>query len=701
MMRRPLVAVTALALFAACTSGGGGPSPSATVPTAGPSAGAVALPVPVAQFGTLAQVSLLSDATPYAGPATPTTLDGVAVVPSVQKVLQDPTVAGKLAGQGFVIVPSDLRQFHFAYDQAPYEGFPVFVTTDAAYHTWHLVFDKVLRDLEQNVLLPKLENLISGLLPIAQSLEVQLQGTPLEEDASRVVQLLQTAAAQLGIDAGPLGPLAQREAALIEAHGAVERSPITDSMVDYSLFTPRGHYTRNADLTRFFLAMSVLGQSAFCLPGTTDCRGVGPLRMGILASRVLASDAEMADLWRDVYEPTAFLVGLADDYTPFEVAAAAEGVASNWSSDPKAFASDDAVTKVAQALVATRPVQIDPEKASVRIMGVRFVLDSYVLDQLIYPNVGTEQEPRLIPSPLDLAAAFGSQFAYDVQDQAGETAFENYDAQLQRMQAAIADRPAEDWGATVYDSWLHALEPMWLPHGEAFPDFMRTDAWAAKDHQTGFGSYAELKHDTILFTKQAVAEGGGEFPPEQPRNWVEPDPVAFQRLAAAVGLMRQGLAERRLSTGEEDRLMKDAGALFDFLGRIAADELAGRPITAKDNQRLTYVGGWLEGLFWRTSDVTGSGYSEADSDAAIVADIARGGNDVVEVGTGRIDRIYVLVPDDLGSFQVAVGGVYSYYEFAQPASDRLTDEAWRAMLDGGQAPPRPGWESTLLALPLP
>ena len=74
---------------------------------------------------------------------------------------------------------------------------------------------------------------------------------------------------------------------------------------------------------------------------------------------------------------------------------------------------------------------------------------------------------------------------------------------------------------------------MWLPHGAAFPDFMQTDAWAAKDQQTGFGSYAELKHDTILYTKQAVGEMGAAGPPPPPsRNWVEPDPVPFARLSA-------------------------------------------------------------------------------------------------------------------------------------------------------------------------
>ncbi len=69
----------------------------------------------------------------------------------------------------------------------------------------------------------------------------------------------------------------------------------------------------------------------------------------------------------------------------------------------------------------------------------------------------------------------------------------------------------------------------------------------------------------------------------------------------------------------------------------------------------------------------------------------------VETGTGRIDRIYVLVPDDEGVSQVAVGGVYSYYEFLQPAAERLTDEAWRAMLDEGDAPERPAWEAAFLA----
>src|SRR5581483_4634628 len=127
----------------------------------------------------------------------------------------------------------------------------------------------------------------------------------------------------------------------------------------------------------------------------------------------------------------------------------------------------------------------------------RFTLDSFVLDQLLSPNVGSADRQRLVPSGLDVAAAFGSALAYDGLRASGATAYARYDSQLGALRSAIAARPVAQWGATVYDGWLHALQPMFLAHGQAFPDFMRTPAWAAKAQQTGLGSYAELKHDTL------------------------------------------------------------------------------------------------------------------------------------------------------------------------------------------------------------
>ncbi len=703
--KRPLVCALFVLVIAAVAVGCGSSKKSAvtTAPTtttsAKPPAKPVAFTLPVSpvHFAGFTPVPLLNPNSPvYAGPATPTSLANVKIVPALQSELKKPGVTAALEKNGFVVVPADFKLFQYAYEGNEYDGWPVFVTTDVAYHEWHLVFDKVLRSLEQQVLLPKLEQLVRLGLESAHTQWKALDGTPLADSASRAEQIFQVAAAELGQPV-VLGPQAKQEKALIDAHSASNAtSPILGSNMDYSVFTPRGHYTRTPQLTRYFVAMSVLGQLSACLPGTFECPGAGPARIGILASHVIAGDPELVSLWHQLYDPTAFLVGISDDYTPLEVDAAAKVAIKGGFSNIGALASDAAVKAVVKQLVETRPVKINPQRASIRLMGTRFVLDSYLLDQLVWPNVGSGDKPRLTPSALDLAASFGSGYAEQLLKQQGAYAYANYASQLRKVQKAVATRPAKDWGSTVYDAWLYALEPMFVRHGTAFPDFMRNQAWTAKAQQSGFGSYTELKHDTILYSKQVIAEGGGENIAKAPRNWVEPDPVAYARLTEAVKLMRNGLAQRNLLTKQADGLLATEADMFSFFERIASDELAAKPISSKDNNRLRYIGGELEALWWRTADVAKYATPTNDDDEALVADIASSSKGVLELGTGRIDRILVLVPDDHGNFQLAAGGVYSYYEFLNPPGQRLTDKEWQGLLDSGKAPARPSWETSFL-----
>lgn len=657
--------------------------------------------VPVAmetqQFGVLEAIPLLGDNPPYGGPTTPTSLDGVLVFEPTEALLAVPGVRDMLELQGFAVVEGDARLFHPAYSYDEYVPYPVFVTTDVAFHAWHLAFDKVLRDLEEETLLPVLEGLVDGLVDRARAQAIQLTGTALSDAADRVAQFYEAAATVLELDVGPIGPLATAEVALIREHAQYTSSPITSfescetgvspaNCVDYSLYKPRGHYTRNPDLERYFRAMSVLGQGAFFLDANS-------LRLGALATRVLLVDEVAVGEWQRIYKPTAFLIGAADDYTPFELAAVISTVAGGLD-EPSVLADDQTMEAIADSLEALRSIQINPEAASVRIMGVRLTLDSYILDQLVHPRVAD----RFVASVRDVAAAFGSEWASASLTEDGYTSYPEYGAQLGRMQQMVADRSIDDWGRTVYDAWLYALQPVWSPHGTAYPDFMQTDAWAAKAGQAGFGSYAELKHDTILYTKQAVAEGGNGEPPLPPRHWVEPEPAVFARIGAAAKLLREGLAGRDLLDDSNAAILLQIEDEMEFLAGIAADELAGLSIADEANRRLQSFGGWMEFVWLNTSDLDRIGEDGGpDEDAALVADILlSASNGVLEVATGKIDDILVIVPNDGGEFQLAAGGVYSFYEFWQDPEKRLADEEWRAMLDEGQAPPRPSWTSTFV-----
>jgi hypothetical protein len=233
MIRRSFLLMAAVAAIAAgcgepssepsATTDASTPEPTESIPTESvpttppPAPSEAMLPVSLVSFAEYASVPLQDpDTPPYPGPATPHSLDGVRVEPELDQELVRPGVTEALTRQGFVAVPGDLRLFHFAYQGNAYEGWPVFVTTDAAYHTWHLVFDKLLRSLEQEVLLPKLETLVSGLLEAAQGQTAEVAGTAVEDAASRAEQLFQVAAAELGLPV-TLGPLAQEEKALVDA----------------------------------------------------------------------------------------------------------------------------------------------------------------------------------------------------------------------------------------------------------------------------------------------------------------------------------------------------------------------------------------------------------------------------------------------------------------------------------------------------
>ncbi|MBI4935168.1 MAG: DUF3160 domain-containing protein, partial [Actinobacteria bacterium] len=529
----------------------------------------------------------------------------------------------------------------------------------------------------------------------------ELAGTDLEDSALRVVSFYEAAATLLGLDVGTISDRASAEVALATDAAEATTSPITGFVecqlpsaftgcVDYTQFRPRSHYTASDTLERYFRAMSELGQQAFYVSD------IDSLRLGLLATRVATSDPSITAIWQSIYDTTSFLVGVADDYTPVEALTAATTVVPGGLNDVTTFATDTSVGDVADELQQMRPVGIDPENASVRVMGARLVLDSYILDQLTWPNVGTEDNRRVSPSPLDLASVFGSSLATQVQTDAGETEYANYPDQLEAMRTVVGSRSGDDWAGTVYDGWLHALEPQFSDRSVAYPDFMQTAAWAAKSLQTGFGSYTELKHDTLLYAKQGTA-GEGEGPPPPPytpRHFVEPDPVAFGRLAALADLMSDGLDTRGLLTEANASLLTAYGELATWLAGIAATELAGKATSDADNARLGDFGSELELLWYQSSDLdrAAGAVPGVDENAALVSDIFRSSFFTLELANGLPEAILVIVPDGFGGFQLAVGATYAYYEFWQPVeSPRLTDEEWRQMLVAGTQPQRPAW----------
>ena len=102
-----------------------------------------------------------------------------------------------LAQNGFVVLapePGRFQEFYQVYESGRYGQRPVFITSDSIYHVYHLIFDKMLRDLEGDSLIATLRTLTSTMLRASYQQYSELKGPALEDPALRNVAFFAVAA---------------------------------------------------------------------------------------------------------------------------------------------------------------------------------------------------------------------------------------------------------------------------------------------------------------------------------------------------------------------------------------------------------------------------------------------------------------------------------------------------------------------------
>jgi len=735
--------VLALTLIAA----GCQPSPTTEAPTtAAPTVASPTTPPPTSEKSPTPVVpprakSLFAPYAPQPVSSSPS-LTQPAIAPDLSNVYV-PTVLSaeqraRLARDGVVGSPgAQEKEFFTLYEKARYANVPIFITSDSLLHVYHLMFDKTLRTAETEYFYPLLKTLNRALITQVDAQYQQLRGGPWEDAALRTVAFVAVAgkAADPGFPVPAYAAeLAEAELALIQAADGIWPSPLFPGLQfgeDYTQYIPRGHYTLSEDLSAYFKSMMWYGRMTFRLQTQDPAIGEAETRSALLLVRALRNtqveSRPALDVWADLYDPTAFLVGRSDDLTVLDYIPVIDAVYGK--NPPLTTLADDAKLRefiaAADALPSPRilglVIAVTDDETQVtkglRFMGQRFVPDSYIFRQLIYRNVGTLSDRRGLPKGLDILAAMGSERAYELLDAMDETHYANYVSQMEKMRAWTGSLTVEDWTETVYNAWLYTFYPLLEKPAPQTPSFMQSTAWQDKQLHTSLGSWAELRHDTILYAKQIYAELGGDWMPTPPdplpaRGYVEPVPEFYARLAALAAMTRDGLASRSLLGAQDADSLSRIEELALALKQMAEKELAGIPLTAEEHERIRYYGGELEHLVIASADQpeNASGampYMEEEPQVAVIADVATDPDPqgigipqpvVLEVAVGRVNDLHVVVPliEDDGSIrlEVAKGGIFSYYEFPWPAEDRLTDEKWRTLLDDNAAPERPEWISS-------
>jgi len=617
-----------------------------------------------------------------------------------------------IESNGFVAVPqSEFKQIHEILSDNDDHDLPSFVSSDAVLHAFHVLYDLALREAETYSFWNLLGNLTESLVDSSYAQYLDAPEGRWQDAALRNAMFFSVALSLLDnqtIVYEEVQDTVTQVLALIEAHEGFSDQWFMGYDEDFSQYVPRGHYTRTDLLGRYFKAMMWFGRVSFHLIPDGDIapnnRGLNETAQAILLSLALEEEVSGLpggtigfEIWDAIYQPTVFFVGAADDLLPSEYLSLiheiyGEGV------ELQELDNDVLLHELIQEALTFRDPLIlssllnDTEDFNqtkgLRFMGQRFIPDSYILGQLVYTYVGTQVAPRLMPKGLDVMAALGSERAWDLLDD--EKHYLNYVEQMEMLWNVTDNISAQEWTKNLYYLWLYSLLPLLTDPGEGYPAFMQSEAWVDKQLMTALGSWAELRHDTILYAKQSYTVALTALPPPPPIGYVEPVPRIYARLASLCAMMKSGLEQRSLlSLATSYRL----DALHDFLRsmqEISIKELSGESLNETEIRIIENSGDTLDYIASRPAD--DPLLSDADEKMAVIADVHTDVNSmtVLEEAVGNPMIIYVAVYIE-GQVVLTRGGTFSYYEFIQPMNDRFTDEAWQDMLDAGEEPPLPSW----------
>ena len=596
-----------------------------------------------------------------------------------------------LAKNGFVVREEAGREFFDLYERNRYNMIPNFVTVDSLMHTYHVYFAYLLKNIEKEYLADQVRQLGIKMLEDSKEQYVQLKGSEWESAVVRNVAFF-TVGAKLLDDTVQIedyvSDIVESELSRIETAQGIMISGITDDEEDYSQYKPRGYYEGDSDLEAYFKAMMWFGRMHF----KQEKEDLD--RSALLITKALDSDSEAYELWQSVYSVTSFFAGASDDngvceYAPLIRAAYGENAkVTDLIGNGDAFL-DYRTNTAALPVPQTNSIPIEDGEENVipgfRFMGQRFSIDAMVMQKLIYSNVQSNSagEKRMLPDVLDVPAALGSDVALNLLKENGVEDYPGYMENMEKLRGGINEADDSLWNASLYASWIQTLRPLLEKKGEGYPMFMQNEEWAKKNLECFAGSYTELKHDTVLYSKQVMAEMGGGMEEEpDDRGYVEPEPVVYERFASLAEQTAQGLKKyQMLSDADENNLVK-LEELALRLQTISNKELQNETLTDEEYDLIRTYGGNIE-HFWYDAMRANANYDNIFSEeypAALVVDIATDPNgSVLEAATGDPSQIIVAVQVD-GKIKLASGSVYTFYQFEQPLNDRLTDTQWRVMM---------------------
>ena len=588
---------------------------------------------------------------------------------------------------------------------------PVFFTSDALLDPLYKLYDDILLAIETEQLLPLLTSALSSTIGSLDSRKSRYGDNPeWTQSLSDATTYLNVAKALLeGSATVSDDPEANRFLELVNAQNLADTDFFgTKLSIDFSQFKPRGHYEclreSSCEISRYFQCMMWLGRAdcAFRIDSLRQLRDFTLIHACMEESGALEALIE-------INTTISFFVGDMDGFS-------LEGLSGILSDNPIAIDSVMVSERSARRLLARikstgganqlilsqamwkAPDAKRPERPVIaQICGQRFILDSYLLGRTVEAYVAGRNKPLLEEVPFCLGNnAATPVIAPDITTYTtSQGDYKPYHARLGAARVLFEKYPY--WNRNLYTLWLDGLRSLSQPLPATVPALMRSSTWQDKQMNTQLASWAQLRHNTLLYAKQSYTDGIVCFYPD---GYVEPYPDFYRKIGEIV---------RKISTFIDVPTLLNQNlttwlTVTDSLASMAEIELRGAPLTdahiAFLNDMLTTnsvqmcgappFNGWYPGLYRSWEDCSMSRPCIADVHTIPPSDIAPS-DMVLHAATGDASFVVIQAATGNDCGTLYVGAISSFYQHDETPINRLTDSNWQTTLAKDEQPGVPVW----------
>ena len=691
-----------------------------------------------------------------------------------------------LQQNGFVATPRlGSTNFSEVFYQLWNDDLPVFISADSVLQAWHRSYDNMLIELEYFWLSTLIESILEGMA--AEFAAARQEAVPGVLDSSlEHADFFLTVARSLFRGSNVVSALGQemRVEATLAAIGREQLECVTlfdhSRQVDFSQFKPRGHYAERVRLQRYFQTVMWLGRIDLRVAGDDrDCAGgrfpASPHQFGtaVVLTRLLARSGQFEN-WRRLDRVLQTFVGPTDSMTFLQLADLMESAGIRTLGDlgtPQAL--PDLQARIEAGSLGVQNIRGDAFVAplgagklclprSFTVFGQKFALDSWALSKAVFSEIlwveggRTNKIMRRVPSCLDVAF---SVFANDhivpelvqrmtIPPPPGSDHMtqwrdgRQYQHNLAAVRNVIDSQASGAWESSIYVNWLGMLRDLSTPITDpAFPQAMRTRAWAMKSLNTQLASWTQLRHNTVLYVKPSYSD---QSICRYPDGYVEPRSGFWQGLEEMLtrtadmidGLPYEGtviynanpwtsypVQLSHIKTNQVNFLRYFAG-IVGQLRVIVDQQLRHEPLSAA---QLEFIDGWIQSasnpsgrpraydgwyprLYYRhlvldnrSSDSYPIDYGATKPDSLVVdvhSDLPDpfGSGDpggILHQAVGDVHLLMIAI-DSGPRRTIYAGPVLSHYEFETPYPSRKTNAEWKEDLRAGRAPPHPSWTQSYL-----